>query len=45
VRFDQFGIDPNSGEYELILSTCWPFDAVTPGPERYLVHATMLGAD
>ncbi len=28
---------------ELVLSTCWPFDALTPGPERYLVHATMIG--
>jgi sortase A len=27
---------------ELVLSTCWPFDAVTGGPERYLVHATMI---
>jgi sortase A len=42
VRFDQFGIDPNGGEYELILSTCWPFDAATPGPDRYLLHATLI---
>jgi sortase A len=25
-----------------VLSTCWPFDAVTPGPARYLVHATVI---
>jgi len=25
------------------LSTCWPFDALTQGPERYLVHAKMTG--
>jgi len=25
-----------------VLSTCWPFDALTPGPERYLLHATMI---
>ena len=43
VRFDQFGIDPSSHEYELVLSTCWPFDAVTPGPDRYLLHATLIG--
>ncbi|HKU07321.1 MAG TPA: class GN sortase [Bradyrhizobium sp.] len=43
VRFDQFGIDPSSNEYELVLSTCWPFDAVTPGPDRYLLHATLIG--
>jgi len=42
VRFDASGIDPLSDGYELVLSTCWPFDAVTPGPERYLLHATMI---
>ena len=43
VRFDASGIDPLAGGHELALSTCWPFDALTQGPERYLVHATMLG--
>jgi sortase A len=42
VRFDASGIDPLAGGHELVLSTCWPFDALTQGPERYLVHATML---
>jgi sortase A len=42
VRFDQFGIDALSNGYELVLSTCWPFDAVTPGPDRYLLHATLI---
>jgi sortase A len=43
VRFDASGIDPVGGQYELVLSTCWPFDALTPGPDRYLLHATMIG--
>jgi len=43
VRFDASGIDPLAGGHELVLSTCWPFDALTQGPERYLVHATMNG--
>jgi sortase A len=43
VRFDASGIDPQAGGYELVLSTCWPFDALTPGPDRYLLHATMIG--
>jgi sortase A len=30
--------------HELVLSTCWPFDAMTQGPDRYLVHATMVEA-
>jgi sortase A len=43
VRFDASGIDSLAGGYELVLSTCWPFDALTPGPDRYLLHATMIG--
>jgi sortase A len=43
VRFDASGINSQSDGYELVLSTCWPFDAVTSGPDRYLVHATMIG--
>lgn len=42
VRFDASGIDPLVDGHELVLSTCWPFDAITQGPERYLVHATMV---
>jgi sortase A len=45
VRFDEFAIDPLAGDYELVLSTCWPFDAVTPGPDRYLLHATLIESD
>ena len=42
VRFDASGIDPLASGYELVLSTCWPFDSMTSGPERYLLHATMI---
>jgi sortase A len=43
VRFDAPGIDPLSNGFEVVLSTCWPFDAVTTGPMRYLLHATLIG--
>ncbi len=43
VPFDASGIDPLTDDYELALSTCWPFDAVMPGPERYVLHATLIG--
>ncbi len=43
VRFDASGIDPLARGHALVLSTCWPLDAVTHGPLRYLVHATMIG--
>jgi len=45
VRFDASGIDPLADGYQLVLSTCWPFDALISGPERYLLHATMIEAD
>ena len=43
VRFDAAGIDPEAQDFELVLATCWPFDTVTPGPERYILHATLIG--
>jgi sortase A len=43
VRYDASGIDPLSNGHDLVLSTCWPFDALTPGPDRYLLHATLVG--
>lgn len=42
VRFDASGIDPLADGHQLVLSTCWPFEALTPGPDRYLLHATMI---
>jgi sortase A len=42
VRFDASGIDPLSDGYQLVLSTCFPFDALTSGPERYLLHASLI---
>jgi sortase A len=45
VRFDASGIDPLADGYQLVLSTCWPFGALTSGPDRYLLHATMIGPD
>lgn len=44
VRFDAPGIDLATPDFELVLTTCWPFDAVTPGPERYILHATLIEA-
>jgi len=42
VRFDQSEIDPLVDGHKLVLSTCWPLDAATQGPLRYLVHADMI---
>lgn len=45
VRFDASGLDAAAEDFELVLATCWPFDAVTSGPERYILHATLIGAE
>ncbi|MGA7807930.1 class GN sortase [Bradyrhizobium sp.] len=45
VRFDASGIDPEASGHQLVLSTCWPFDALVSGPKRYILHATMIGAN
>ena len=43
VPWDASGIDPQREGYWLVLSTCWPLDAATPGDLRYVVHAKMTG--
>ncbi|PIT05068.1 sortase [Bradyrhizobium nitroreducens] len=43
VDADASGIDRSAQGVELVLTTCWPFDAITPGPERYVLHATSIG--
>ena len=45
IALHESGIDPLSNGHELVLTTCWPFDALTPGPERYILHATMITPD
>jgi sortase A len=41
VRWDRSGIDPLAPGRRLVLVTCWPLDAKTAGPLRYLVHAEL----
>jgi sortase A len=38
-RWDESHIDPQAQGRHLVLATCWPLDAVTHGPLRYLVFA------
>jgi len=37
--WDVSGIDPRAPGRNLVLATCWPFDATARGPYRYLVEA------
>jgi sortase A len=42
VRWDQSGIMPHdNGPPRIALVTCWPLDAKTPGPMRYVVWAEL----
>lgn len=40
--WNKSGIDRNASGFNLVLSTCYPFGAITPGPLRYLVHAELV---
>ncbi|WP_168879100.1 class GN sortase [Rhizobium sp. P28RR-XV] len=40
-RWDEAGIDPDARGVHLVLATCFPFDAVTSGPLRYLVYGDL----
>jgi sortase A len=42
VRWDASGIDPFAAGRNLVLTTCWPLDAKTAGPLRYVVHAELI---
>jgi sortase A len=44
VRFDASGIDAFADGSELALTTCWPLEAITPGPFRYVVRARLRDA-
>ena len=43
VHWDASGIDRDKDGRWLVLSTCWPLDAVTRGPERLIVKAHITG--
>ena len=39
---DQSGIDRHASGFHLVLSTCYPFEAITRGKQRYLVEAELI---
>lgn len=41
-RWDEARIDVHAAGSHLVLATCYPFDAVTQGPLRYLVYADLV---
>jgi sortase A len=42
VRWDASGIDPQAPGSKLVLATCWPLNAHTAGPLRYLMQAELM---
>jgi sortase A len=44
VAWNQSGISAERDGAQLALVTCWPLDAKTHGPLRYVVHAALVGA-
>jgi sortase A len=42
VEWNTTGIDRHAPGFNLVLSTCYPFDAVTRGTQRYIVEAVMV---
>jgi len=42
VDWNKSGIDRNAAGFNLVLSTCYPFGAITHGPLRYLVQAELV---
>lgn len=45
VSWDNSGIDFHASGRNLVLATCWPLNARTAGPLRYLVHAAVVDRD
>lgn len=41
-RWDRNGIDPDALGVNLALATCWPFEATTRGPMRYIVDLALI---
>ena len=42
VDWNKSGIDRHADGFNLVLATCYPFDAITRGSQRYLVHAELV---
>ena len=42
VDWNASGINRHASGFNLVLATCYPFDAITRGSQRYLVHAKLV---
>jgi sortase A len=42
VDWNKSGIDAHEAGFHLVLATCYPFNAITHGPQRYVVEAELI---
>lgn len=42
VDWNKSGIDAHAAGFNLVLATCYPFDAITHGPQRFVVEAELV---
>jgi sortase A len=42
VDWNKSGIDAHAAGFNLVLATCYPFDAITHGPKRFIVEAQLV---
>jgi sortase A len=42
VDWNKSGIDAHAAGFNLVLATCYPFDAIAHGPKRYVVEAELV---
>jgi sortase A len=42
VNWNKSGIDAHAAGFNLVLATCYPFDAITHGPKRFMVEAELV---
>lgn len=42
VDWNKSGIDAHAAGFNLVLATCYPFDAITHGPKRFVVEAELV---
>ena len=40
--WNQSGLSKHSLSRRLVLTSCWPFDAITPGPMRFIAEASLV---
>lgn len=43
-HWDQSGLSADGFEPELVLTSCWPFDSITPTDQRFILHAKQISS-